>query len=218
VNVAAGTWVFTVVSDDGVRLCVDDQLVIDAWKVQAPTTHAYRTTFSSTADHQLRLEYFENQYGARVSFDMQQPSVGVGLKGEYYSSSALSQFTTKIAERTDSTVNFDWGNGSPGSGVPSDLFAVRWTGSLTAPTSGTYTIYVTADDGVPLWIDGNLVIDEWKVQPPTEYSWTGQLSAGKHSIKIEYYENMYGAVTKLGWTMPGASKAYPIPPNYLSPT
>jgi hypothetical protein len=43
------------------------------------------------------------------------------------------------------------------------------------------------------------------------------LSAGKHSIKIEYYENMYGAVMKLGWTMPGGSKAYPIPSSYLSP-
>jgi hypothetical protein len=218
VNLASGTWTFTVVSDDGVRLYVDDQLVIDGWKVQPPTTYTYTATFSSTADHRLRLEWFENEYGARASFDMQPVGAEVGLKGEYYSSSSPGTFTTKIMERTDSTVNFDWGSGSPGSGVPSDLFAVRWTGSLTAPTSGTYTIYVTADDGVRVWIDGNLVIDAWKVQPPTEYSWTGPLSAGKHTIKIEYYENTYGAVMKLGWTTPGGTKVYPIPSSYLSPT
>jgi hypothetical protein len=218
VNLTSGTWTFTVTGDDGVRLYLDDQLVIDAWKIQPPTTYTYTQTFASTADHRLRLEYFENQYGARVAFDMQQAGAEVGLKGEYYSSSSAGMFTTKITERTDSTVNFDWGNGSPVPGVPSDLFAVRWTGSLTAPTSGTYTIYVTADDGVRVWIDGNLVIDAWKVQPPTEYSWTGPLSAGKHSIKIEYYENYYGAVMKLGWTIPGGSKVYPIPSSYLSPT
>jgi hypothetical protein len=218
VSIDAGTWTFTVTGDDGIRLYVNDQLVIEGWKVQPPTTYTYTQSFASTADHQLRLEWFENEYGARVAFDMQPVGAEVGLKGEYYSSSALGQFTTKITERTDPTVNFDWVNGSPGSGVASDLFAVRWTGSLTTAASGTYTIYVTADDGVRVWIDGNLVIDAWKVQPPTEYSWTGSLSAGKHSIKIEYYENMYGAVMKLGWTMPRASKAYPIPSNYLSPT
>jgi hypothetical protein len=218
VNLAAGTWIFTVTSDDGVRLYVDDQLIIDGWKVQPPTTYTYTQTFASTADRRLRLEWFENEYGARVAFDMQQAGAEVGLKGEYYSSSGPGEFTTKITERTDSTVNFDWGNGSPAPGVPADLFAVRWTGSLNAPASGTYTIYVTADDGVRVWIDGNLVVDAWRVQPPTEYSWTGLLSAGKHSIKIEYYENYYGAVIKLGWTMPGGSKTYPIPSSYLSPT
>jgi hypothetical protein len=218
VSIDAGTWAFTVTGDDGIRLYVDDQLVIDGWKVQPPTTYTYTQPFASTADHPLRLEWFENEYGARVAFDMQPVGAEVGLKGEYYSSSALGQFTTKITERTDPTVNFDWGNGSPSSGVPSDLFAVRWTGSLTTPTSGTYTIHVTADDGVRVWIDGNLVIDAWKVQPPTEYSWTGSLTAGKHSIRIEYYENYYGAVMKLGWMMPGGTKTYPIPPSYLSPT
>jgi len=140
-----------------------------------------------------------------------------GLKGEYYSSSSAGQFTTKVMERIDSTVNFNWGSGSPGSGVPSDRFAVRWTGYLTVSTSGTYKIWVTADDGVRVWIDGNLVIKAWRLQPPTEYSWTGTLSAGKHSIKIEYYENTGGAVIKLGWTPPGGSKTYPIPFKNLSP-
>jgi hypothetical protein len=218
VNVAAGTWIFMVISDDGVRLYVDDQLVIDGWKVQPPTTYTHTQTFASTADHHLRLEWFENEYGARVAFDMQQAGAEVGLKGEYYSSSSPGAFTAKVTERVDSTVYFDWGDGSPAPGVPSDLFAVRWTGSLTAPASGTYTIYVTADDGVRVWIDGNLVIDAWKVQPPTEYSWTGPLSNGKHTIKIEYYENYYGAVMKLGWMMPNGTKVYPIPSSYLSPT
>jgi hypothetical protein len=44
------------------------------------------------------------------------------------------------------------------------------------------------------------------------------LVSDQHSIKIEYYENYYGAVMKLGWTMLGGSKTYPIPSSYLSPT
>jgi len=141
-----------------------------------------------------------------------------GLKGEYYTSASRGYFTSKVLERVDPTVNFDWGIGSPDSKLPLDLFAIRWTGSLTAPTSGKYTIWVTADDGVRVWIDGKLVINAWRNQPPTEYSGGGTLSAGKHSIKIEYYDDRMGAVMKLGWTIPGGSNTYPIPSSSLSPS
>ena len=140
-----------------------------------------------------------------------------GLKGEYYSSSSAGQFTSKVMERIDPTVYFNWGSGSPGSGVPPDRFAVRWTGFLVVSTSGTYKIWAAADDGVRVWIDGKLVIDTWNARPLTVCSWTGTLSAGKHSIKIEYYENIGDAIVKLGWTPPGGSGIYQIPSSNLSP-
>jgi hypothetical protein len=72
VNLAAGSWAFTVGGDDGVRLYIDDKLVINGWKNQAYTTYTYKTSFSNTADHTLRLEYYEYTGNARVSFNVKQ--------------------------------------------------------------------------------------------------------------------------------------------------
>jgi hypothetical protein len=72
VNLAPGSWTFTVGGDDGVRLYIDGNLVINGWKNQAYTTYSYEASFSSTADHTLRLEYFEYTGNARVSFNLKQ--------------------------------------------------------------------------------------------------------------------------------------------------
>jgi hypothetical protein len=72
VNLSAGSWTFTVGGDDGVRLYVDGKLVINGWKNQAYTTYTYKTSFSSTGDHSLRLEWYEYTGNARVSFNLKQ--------------------------------------------------------------------------------------------------------------------------------------------------
>ena len=63
--------------------------------------------------------------------------------------------------QTDGTVNFTWGGNSPGSQVSSDNFSVKWSGQVRAPVSGSYTFTVTGDDGVRLFLNGQLVIDGW---------------------------------------------------------
>jgi hypothetical protein len=72
VNLSAGSWTFTVGGDDGISLYVDDKLVINGWKNQAYTTYTYKTSFSNTADHSLRLEWYEYTGNARVSFSLKQ--------------------------------------------------------------------------------------------------------------------------------------------------
>ena len=64
--------------------------------------------------------------------------------------------------RTDATVDFAWPSlSSPDPSVDSETFSVRWTGQVQALYSEMYTFYVRADEGVRLWIDGQLVIDHW---------------------------------------------------------
>ncbi len=72
VNLAAGSWTFTIGGDDGVRLYIDNKLVINGWKNQAYTTYSFKTSFSNTADHTLRLEYYEYTGNAHVSFNVKQ--------------------------------------------------------------------------------------------------------------------------------------------------
>ena len=98
----------------------------------------------------------------------------------------------------------DWGGGSPGSGVPEDGFSARWTGRARIE-AGTYTFIARADDGIRVWLDGDLIIDAWRDQPPTEYRVTRNVSAGEHEVRVEYYENGWEAVAEFRWEQAGAS-------------
>src|SRR5262245_61783346 len=78
-----------------------------------------------------------------------------GVTGNYY---ALNNQSTLLLSRTDADINFNWGSGAPGPGVPSEQFFVRWTGRLTSPQTGTYTFRTLSDDGIRLWINNQLVV------------------------------------------------------------
>jgi hypothetical protein len=136
-----------------------------------------------------------------------------GLKGNYYNN---SNFTAQVFERVDSTIDFAWGRGSPDSRIDPDTFSIRWTGFVTPSTSETYTFYTVSDDGVRLYVDEKLLINNWTVHSPTENSATISLQAGKsYAIKLEYFENRGGAVAKLIWSSPSQGKQI-IPAARLS--
>jgi hypothetical protein len=69
--VCGGRLLFTVGADDGCRLYVDDELVINEWHWNPYSTYTYESTLSS-GNHTLRLEYFENDGAARMSFNLEQ--------------------------------------------------------------------------------------------------------------------------------------------------
>jgi len=139
---------------------------------------------------------------------------GTGLTGQYYDN---IDFTNLKVTRTDATVNFDWGSGSPDPSIGPDTFSARWTGQVQAQFGETYTFYTDSDDGIRLWVNGVLVINNWTDHAPTEDSGTISLSAGtKVSLKLEYYENGGGAVSKLLWSSPSTSKQV-VPQSQLYP-
>lgn len=123
---------------------------------------------------------------------------GDGLSGEYFDN---SDFTTLAFTRVDATVNFDWGSGSPDPSMGADTFSIRWTGEVQPRYSETYTFYTTSDDGVRLWVNDVLLIDNWTDHPPTENSGTIALNAEqRYSVRLDYYENGGGAVAQLRWS------------------
>jgi len=129
------------------------------------------------------------------------------LVGVYYSG---QNFNTPVLTREDSSINFDWAQGSPHASLPSDKFSVRWDGTILPTTSGSYAFQVTGDDGVRLWVNNVLVINQWKDQSATSYTATVSLTAGTLvPIRLEYYENGGYAVAKLQWSGP-AFTMHPI--------
>jgi uncharacterized protein (DUF1800 family) len=135
---------------------------------------------------------------------------GEGLYGQYFNNPDLSG--SPVLRRTDRQLDFTWGSGSPGEGVRSDNYSVRWTGSIAAPVTGNFTFSTLSDDGVRLWVNGEKVIDNWTPHSPTiNRSKALSLTAGKtYAIKLEYFERTGGSTMKLLWSYPGqADQAIP---------
>jgi hypothetical protein len=148
---------------------------------------------------------------------------GTGLKGQYYNdpTDGTSHFVMLAATRTDATVNFDWGrNTAPFAGINNIYYSVRWTGQVMPSYSESYNFYTWSDDGVRLWINGQLVIDNWNRHGAMENASTAiPLIAGqKYDIKLEYFELDVDATIKLSWSSTSQTKAiiaqtqlYPAP-------
>ncbi|MTJ09822.1 MULTISPECIES: PA14 domain-containing protein [unclassified Anabaena] len=105
-----------------------------------------------------------------------------GLTGRYY-----NNYNDLGLIRTDATVDFNWGNGSPDAIIGKDNFRVDWTGLVQPLYSETYNFYTQSDDGVRLRINDQLLIDKWQDQSTREYSGSIFLEAGKfYNIDLDY--------------------------------
>jgi YVTN family beta-propeller protein len=303
-------YTFFTTTDDGVRLWVNNQLLVDQWVDQGSTTHQGIIALTAGVPVEIRMEYFDNSWGAVAKLEWQSssqvrqvipkeqlsagsgrpvpalstsnPSVtgafsvavnfgesvsGLtandflvangtpaslngsgaaytltvnpaangevtvnlpanvclditnegnvaantlsvtytplpgallsGLTGEYYSG---KHFESLVLTRIDETVNFNWLIDSPAQSVPANSFSVRWTGKVTPQYSQTYTFITSTDDGVRLWVNNQLLVDQWQDQGTTSYQGTIALTAGVPvDIRMEYYDSEWGAVAILEW-------------------
>jgi beta-glucosidase len=123
---------------------------------------------------------------------------GRGLLGEYFV--AFDREGQPKLTRVDPTVNFHWELSSPAPELPVDHFAIRWTGTLTPPQSGMYTLALRSDDGSRLYLDGKLVVDNWGDHAPTLKTAEIELKAGQaYEVRLDYFEGVIGASVELLW-------------------
>jgi subtilisin family serine protease len=219
------TYTFYTRTDDGVRLWVNGQLLIDKWVGQSSTEWSGSINLTAGQLYNITMEYFDGPGSAEArllwsslstpkqvipSFALFYPGVppgasGTGLTGEYFNNAQLSGSPALV--RTDATVNYDWAGGSPHPILPSDWFSVRWTGLVQAQYTQTYTFYTRTDDGVRLWVNGQLLIDKWVGQSSTEWSGSINLTAGQlYNIKMEYFDGPGSAEARLLWSSPSTPK------------
>jgi hypothetical protein len=133
---------------------------------------------------------------------------GTGLRGEYFHFTAPAPppreeaFRDLVLARIDATIDFYWNPGpDPPPGVRPDNFAVRWTGELEALNSEAYTFTTGSDDGVRLYLNGELIIENWTTHDRTEDSSAPvQLVAGqRYPIVLEGFEGGGEAEWQLYW-------------------
>jgi len=123
---------------------------------------------------------------------------GEGLTATYFNDLGLQD---SALQRVDEQVNFYWGSTAPTVNMNPLSYSVAWEGFIEAPTSETYEFRTTTDDGVRLWVDGNVVIDAWQDQAATQHTGTvGMTAWEKVPIRLEYFQDrVYGSI-KLEWS------------------
>jgi beta-glucosidase len=125
-----------------------------------------------------------------------------GLKAEYFANTKLEG--EPAFSRTDASVNFAWGF----SGVSPQLsknYSVRWQGTLIPAETAGYIVGFTGQDGYRVWLDGDLVADDWTAhRPSTTQTKAVHLDKGHpYSVKIEYFQTVRAAEARLVWGIPG---------------
>lgn len=205
---------FTATTDDGMRIWVNDQLILDQWRTQPVRTFVVDRSLAS-GHHLVRVEYFEvgGEATARVAWERlgsgQPPSTIVNWRGEYFNNRDLAG--SPVLVRDDATVDFNWGTGSPAAGVvSSDNFSARWARTLPL-SAGNYRFKVTTDDGARLWVNNAKIINEWREQSTRTFSSDIYLPSGDIPIRLEFFEANGGAEIKLEWQRVDSPAPTPTP-------
>ncbi len=191
----AGTYRFHIVVDDGARLWVDNQLIIDGWR-DGTARELIAEYALGRGNHNLRVEFYERTGSAQMHLRWEKlvPNL-TDWKGQYWSNADLKGNPTVV--RNDEKIDFDWGIGAPAAGMPADNFSARWERSIHFE-AGTYTFYARADNGVRFYLDGVLVVDQWRTNSERVHTFSRYLS-GTHQLVVEFHEGGGPAMIQFWW-------------------
>jgi hypothetical protein len=153
------------------------------------------------------------------SFTTGDASVG-GIKGEYFNN--LDLVGPPVLTRIEPGIDYNWGGTAPGPGVDAPLFSVRWTGMLNVPYSANYTFYLNVYSAVRMWVNDQLVIDNWMAHHMAiEYQARIDLDVGMVPIVVEISNVSGGGYgggdnmqANLSWSNPSLDKEI-IPQSVL---
>ena len=200
---ATGTYRFYILADDNAALRVDFpfQPQIDTFNNPAVGQILSVDIALKAGLHHIQVDYRDVTGNAYVyvtwanlatnptgpNFPVPQAPLPVGgvWTAQYYANPGLIGTPSMILN--ESTPSHTWGAGSPSASIPSDNFSARWTSVQTFNTGG-YHISVHADDGVRVYVDGAMLINEWHTATNAAYTANITLLAGQHNLQIDYCE------------------------------
>jgi len=223
-------YLFMTYSDDGVRVWVNGQLLIDNWTVHPGTWDWNSVDFQANQLYKIEVDYFQGGGDADIQLWWQSPSQakeivpqsqlysgntvsssnGTGLTGQYFDDAASggghlqgTPFTVQIAPG----MNFNFVSAPPQGLGRTTNFSVKWTGQVQPRYSEKYLFMTYSDDGVRVWVNGQLLIDNWTVHPDT-WNWNSiDLQANQlYKIEVDYFQGGGDANLQLWWQSPSQAK------------
>ncbi|MEZ4727220.1 MAG: PA14 domain-containing protein [Caldilineaceae bacterium] len=200
VPLVAGFYTLRAQADDGVRVYINDELVIDEWHTGEPPAYTAGRQLSGLTT--FRVEYYESGGQAGLQFDYTLADTFPDWRAEYYDNITLAGDPVWIQPEplsADVALSQQWSLSSPVPDVlPDNNWSARWTGTFSF-VGGNYIFRAEANDGVRVWIDGIQVIDQWQDGSNTAETVFEDIGAGNHAITVEYYERGGIANLKVDW-------------------
>ena len=166
----------------------DKVSILEGIKKRVPQTNIYFAPGTGRVDSSYEAipEQFLYQNGKQ------------GLQAEYFSTRSFDG--KPVVTKTDKQIDFRWTLFGPVPELGADFYAVRWTGSLTPPSSGKYRIGLEGNDGYRLYINDKLVVDRWQKQSYHTELKEYDFSKGRsYKIRVEFFETTGNATIRLIW-------------------
>jgi len=123
-----------------------------------------------------------------------------GLTAQYYNGIEFGNNPT--LQRIDKTINFHWTISTPDQAINPEFFCAKWTGHIKAPKTGTYKIGLSGNDGFKLYINNQLIINNWDKQSFHTSLVDFNFTAGNnYPIRVEFKEPNGNSTIKLIWNV-----------------
>lgn len=238
---ADGKYTFTLESDDGSRLFIAGKEVVDNGGTHDMVEASGKAELKA-GDHEIKVEFFDEEEDAGCILSWQTegkakevvpatvlfhkgtagPDGKEGLQAEYFRTEDGTEDFPNYPEskapdlkRVDKQINFESTQDNwPGTQFK-EFFYIRWTGFIQIPADGKYTFYLESDDGSRLFIDGKQVLDNGGAHAMEEVPGDINLTAGKHAIKVEFFEKDIDAGCIFRWKSDQIQKQI-VPAGVLS--
>ena len=213
-----GTYQFGGNNDDNMHVWVNNVDVYNGGYTAGAIQYGGSVTLQAGQVVPIRVEHLEGVGGASARLyvkgavseqvvprdwlytNVSNQSQSYGLTGRYYTDNAgahdldaaSADSSRLMLSRRDTKMNLDFGTGAPAQGLQTDNFMARWTGYITVPAAGTYTLGASADDGIRIKVNTGswqTVLDRWQYQGGT--SWGSGISLPKDTpvpIQIDWFE------------------------------
>jgi hypothetical protein len=195
---APGFYFVTVEADDGVRIFVDGQLIMDQWNGPAGQVYRIGRLFDGQSD--LRVEYNEAGGAARIRVVIQPAPPPMRWDAAYFLTPGGVNGVTRTQSEPDGgsyRLDYNWGAGGS-FGAPADNWSARWVGRYRFE-AGNYTFYVQGEDGIRLSINGLTVIDKWSDGYGALSNRFVGVGGEEHTITVEYFDRSGPASLRVWW-------------------
>ncbi|MFN2273054.1 MAG: LysM peptidoglycan-binding domain-containing protein [Anaerolineae bacterium] len=212
-NFSEGTYRFYAKVDDGVRVYVDGTEVINGWREGGLRTYKADRAMSA-GDHEVKVEYYDTIQVAAIYVWWEKvsgptvtpgpsptPTSGAaapttGWQAEFFNNENLEG--DPVVTRVDPWIGFEWEGDGPAPGVWADGFSARWTTTMHLDADH-YRFCTMSDDGSRIWVNGELVLDEWHANNGIAYCGTYYATTGDYEVVVEYYEHGGKALIYMWW-------------------
>jgi uncharacterized protein YraI len=199
VNFNDGFYRFFFSADDGVRFWIDEELLIDEWHGAESRTYTVGRTLRG--NHTLRIEYYEANGLASLRFLIEFVTVFPEWEATYFNGANLSgaPVFSQMEARMVNPLDYDWATSSPlPERLTGDNWSARWVGQFRF-NYATYIFRATADDGVRVYLNDQLILDGWNDGYSDLTNRFYAVGAGIHTVRVEYYERTGSASVRVWW-------------------